>query len=122
MRVPDVRTFLLRIRPVLETRLATSAMAGYSGLLRLNFYQSQLALRFDAGQLVDVGDFRPEHFFDADAYFPDLSFLQLLFGYRSVEEIHQIRPDCFIERDSPEAAVLLRALFPKQRSHIVPVA
>lgn len=120
LRVPDLAAFLMRIRPVLESRLSTSAMAGHSGTLRLNFYQSQLALQFDGGQLVNVAAYRPAHFHDGDAFFPDLSFLQLIFGYRSLEEIGHIRPDCFSERD--EAAVLLAALFPKQPSQVTPVA
>ncbi|UCG22640.1 MAG: GNAT family N-acetyltransferase [Chloroflexota bacterium] len=119
VRVPDLATFLMRIRPALEARLSESAMAGYSGALRLNFYRSQLALTFDGGRLVDVDAYRPAQFFDGDAFFPDLSFLQLLFGYRSLEEIGHIRPDCFPERD--EAAVLLAALFPKQPSQVVHV-
>jgi hypothetical protein len=67
-----------------------------------------------------VAAYRPAHFHDGDAFFPDLSFLQLIFGYRSLEEIGHIRPDCFSERD--EAAVLLAALFPKQPSQVTPVA
>lgn len=121
VRVPDLPAFLRQIRPVLEDRLAQSAMAGHSGILRLNFYENQLTLRFDSGRLVEVGDYRPKHFFDGDAYFPSLSFLQLLFGYRSLEEIGHIRPDCFAERSSPEAAVLLKALFPKQPSQVSPI-
>ena len=119
IRVPDLAAFLMQIRPVLEARLSKSAMAGYSGRLRLNFYRSQLALQFKGGQLVDVSGYQPAHFFDGDAYFPDLSFVQLLFGYRSLEEIGHIRPDCYPERD--EAAVLLVALFPKRPSQVVPV-
>ena len=122
MRVPDLQAFLLKIRPVLEARLARSTMAGHSGTLQLNLYQSQLALHFESGRLVDVGDYQPVHFFDGDAFFPDHTFLHMLFGYRSLDEINHLRPDCFMGRDKHEAAVLLKILFPKQPSQIMPIA
>ncbi len=43
--------------------------------------------------------------------FPDLTFLQLLFGYRSFDELDYAFADCFAE---DEARPLVRALFPKQ--------
>ena len=121
MRVPDLPAFLLNIRPVLEDRLAKSVMAGYSGTLRMNFYQVQRTLRFDSGRLVEIGTYQPAHFFDTDVCFPEQSFLQLLFGYRSLEEIRHIRPDCLIERDAKDAAILLRSLFPTRPSQIFPL-
>lgn len=56
---------------------------------------------------------RPE---DADALFPELTFLQLLFGYRSYEELDAAFADCYAEK--AEAAVLLNALFPKRPSFV----
>ena len=50
------------------------------------------------------------------AAFPDLTFLQLLFGYRSFEELQYAFADC------DEAQALLTALFPKQASGVWPVA
>jgi hypothetical protein len=117
MRVPDLPAFLRHIAPILERRLAESVMAGHSGALRLNFYRSQLALTFDQGKLTDVGPYTPKHFFDCDAFFPDLTFLHLLFGYRTWEEVRHIRADC--HPNNAEAAVLLTILFPKQPSWVL---
>jgi hypothetical protein len=78
-------------------------------------------MRFESGRLTEIGTYQPRYFFDGDAYFPDQSFLQLLFGYRSVDEIRHIRPDCLLERDSHEAGILLNVLFPTRPSTVVPL-
>ncbi|MCA1666535.1 MAG: GNAT family N-acetyltransferase, partial [Thermomicrobia bacterium] len=52
--------------------------------------------------------------------FPDLTFLQLLFGYTSLDDLNQVFPDCMIRTDA--ARVLLDILFQKQGSNIWPVA
>ena len=117
IRVPDLPAFLRHIAPALARRLAASVMAGYSGALKVNFYLAQLKVDFKDGKLVDVGPYTPEHFFDADAFFPDLTFLQLLFGYRTLDEVNYARVDCYA--NNADAAVLLNALFPKQHSWVV---
>jgi hypothetical protein len=55
----------------------------------------------------------------ASAMFPDLTFLQLLFGFRSLEEIQAAFPDCIVR--TSEARTLLTALFPAQLSDVWPV-
>lgn len=117
MRVPDLPAFLRHIAPVLEQRLADSVMAGHSGTLRLNFYHSQLTLVFEQGKLTDIGTYQPKHFEDGDAFFPDLTFLQLLFGYRSLDQLRQAWADCFTNNN--DTAVLLPILFPQHHSHPV---
>ena len=52
----------------------------------------------------------------AMAMFPGLSFLQLLFGFRSLEELEAAFPDCFVR--THEVRALLTALFPKQASDV----
>jgi hypothetical protein len=52
---------------------------------------------------------------EGDAWFPDHSFLQLLFGYRSLGELEHAFPDC-AARD-PATRVLLEGLFPKRPSY-----
>ncbi len=114
LRVADLPAFLRHIAPVLEQRLAGSVMAGHTGTLRLNFYDRQMTLDFAEGNLADVGTFEPEGIADGDALFPDLTFLQLVFGYRSLEELTSARADCYDRK--VEAGVLLDALFPKRHS------
>ncbi len=117
IRVADLPGFLRHITPILLGRLANSVMAGHSGELKLNFYQNQVKLSFENGKLIEIGTYEPEHFEDGDAFFPDSTFLKLLFCYRSMEELSQARADCFARNAG--AAVLLNILFPKQSSNVV---
>ncbi|MEJ2748220.1 MAG: hypothetical protein P8183_09980 [Anaerolineae bacterium] len=117
IRVADWPGFLWHIASVLEKRLADSVMAGHSGTVRLNFYHSQLTLIFVEGKLQEMGTYEPHNTYDADALFPDLTFLQLVFGYRSLDELDHARADCGAE--NVETAVLLNILFPKQHSCVV---
>jgi hypothetical protein len=114
MRVGDLPAFLRHIAPVLERRLRESVMDGHTGTLRLTFYRSQLTLVFDNGKLVDLGSYQPRYIDDADACFPDLTFLHLLFGHRSLADLRYAYPDCRV--DGAEAAVLLPILFPMRHS------
>ncbi len=117
IRVSDLTKWLMHIRSVLSDRLKKSVMAGYDGDLRLNFYQEQLKLSFKDGKIWEINPFEPDHFFDSDAFFPGLTFYQLMFGHRSLAEIKHAHPDCFTEKN--DAAVILPILFPKRSSNII---
>ena len=117
LRVPDVPAFLTRIMPVLEGRMAGSIAHGYSGELSINLYRSGIKLAFENGRLVSIVVERMGN--EVEASLPDLAFLQLLFGYRSLDELHDWYPDCRILTN--DARVLLDVLFPKQSSFIRPL-
>ncbi len=120
VRVPDIPTFLRHVAPALEQRLAGSVMAGHTGTLRINLYRSRFTLVWENGRLVEVGeDYPTKRLDEGDAGFPDLTFLQLLFNYRSVDELKVNFADVFT--DNNEALVLLRALFPKRASRTIPL-
>lgn len=116
IRVPDLPGFLRHIRPVLERRLAASFMAGHSGTLRLNLYRQHFTLTFRQGQLTEIAPFTTKEFNDGDARFPDLTFLQLLFGRRSLADLRHAFPDCYANN---EATILLNILFPQCHSQVV---
>jgi hypothetical protein len=131
-RVPDVAAFLRAVAPALERRLATSACAGHTGVLALGFYRDGVRLVLERGKLASVEPWRPDVRVvglefgrpSADprrpvAMFPDLTFLQLLLGARSLVELEAAFPDCVVRTN--EARALLDALFPKTPSHIWPV-
>jgi predicted acetyltransferase len=119
MRVPDLVAFLRHIAPALERRLAESVMAGHSGKTRLSFYRSQLELVWENGRLTAIAPYQPQNAHDADAFFPDLTFLQLLFGHRNLEELRQNFVDCTVENG--DTAVLLNLLFPRRPSWVIPL-
>ncbi len=125
MRVPDLPGFVRHIAPALERRLAHSPVAGHSGELKVSLYRSGLRLAFEQGAFVAVEPWNPgwrgEPWVEArpeggDAAFPGLTFLQLLFGFRSLDELKYAFPDCWTGGDGPRA--LLEALFPKQASNV----
>ena len=119
IRIPDLKRFLEKIGPVLARRLAQSVMAGYAGNLRLSFYRDGLRLVFENGRMLEVVPYEPSHVEDADAFFPDRSFLQLLLGYRSFDELDYAFADCYAKNE--ETAILLRSLFPRQPTDISPL-
>lgn len=118
MRVPDLPAFLHHIAPVLEQRLAASVAPGHTGDLRLSFYRSGLHLRLEQGRLTDSTPWQPTVDEGGDAAFPDLTFLHLLFGHRSLDELRHAFTDCWTA--SQEVSILLDALFPKQPSFVWP--
>ncbi|HEX7976541.1 MAG TPA: GNAT family N-acetyltransferase [Anaerolineales bacterium] len=121
VRVPDLPAFIQRVAPVLEEHLAASPFAGHSGELYLTFYRSGLRLALEHGRLAQVKAWQPTpQGHSGSAGFPDLTFLQLLFGYHSLAELHQSFADCWYEND--ETYGLLNALFPKQASDVWPIA
>jgi hypothetical protein len=116
VRVPDLPLFLRHITPVLEKRLASSVMAGHSGELRLNLYRQTLRLTWEDGRIQSISPFEAKHVEDGDVLFPDLTFLELLFGYRSFDELYRTWADCYAS--SAEAEVLVNILFPRRPSHV----
>ena len=132
-RVPDLARFLTVVAPVLERRLAASAMAGWSGELRLGFYRDGgVALAFRDGaferarpwrtSLDTIGQEMGRPSQDrgrADALVPGLTFQQLLFGFHTLEELEFAFPDCIVR--TGEARALISTLFPRQPSDVWPV-
>lgn len=116
IRVADLPAFMRRIAPVLEARLAASLLSGYSGEVKIDFYRSGLRLVFAEGKLTEIAQWRaPAYGDDADAGFPPLVFLQLLFCYRSLAELRAFFPDVWANE---RAARLLDVLFPRLPSQV----
>lgn len=121
VRIPDLPGFLELITPVLERRMAESPLAGYSGELKITFYRDGLGLVFEQGRLVKIKKWKPiPQGHSGQAAFPDRTFIQLLLGYRSLDELKYAFADCWTHTD--EATAILNVLFPKQISNVWPVA
>jgi hypothetical protein len=120
LRVPDLRGFLDLIRPVLEKRLAESIAAGHSGEIRISFYRAGLRIILQQGKITAVEPWKPTPREEGDVAFPDLTFLQLVFGYRGFEELEYTFADCWCA--SEDVRALLHVLFPKKFSNVYPIA
>jgi GNAT superfamily N-acetyltransferase len=119
VRVPDVPRFLRHIAPVLERRLLESPLGRYSGELHITLYRGGLRLVFEDGTLKLAESWRsPAYSTSEDAGFPPLVFLQLLFGYRSLDDLRYAYPDVWVK---DEAELVLKTLFPMKPSWAVPL-
>jgi hypothetical protein len=119
LRVPDLPGFMRLIAPALEQRLAASACAAFSGEITLGFYGRGLSLNFESGRLALVAPWQPAPRSEGKAAFPGLTFLQLLFGHRTLDELQYAFPDCTCQDDLKP---VLRCLFPKLPSDVWPVS
>ena len=116
VRVPDLPAFLRCIGPVLEARLADSACAGHTGELKISFYREGIRLVFEHGKLAAAEPWKPVIGGDGGmAAFPNLTFLQLVLGYRTLDELRYAYADCSA---SDDARALLSGLFHKKPSKI----
>ena len=121
VRVPDLPGLLQHIKPVLEQRLAESVAANISRELCISFYRSGLRLVIEHGRLTVIEPWQPGLYpNEGQVAFPHLTFLQLVFGYRSYDELHYAFPDCWCSGE--EVPLLLNTLFPKRASNMYPVA
>ncbi len=116
VRVPDILSFVRHIAPALERRLAESDLAGHTGELKITRYRDAFKMVFEKGKIKAVEPYTPEETFDADVMFPELTFLHVLFGFRTLDELHKVLIDCYAENLS--ARPLLNALFPKKPSDV----
>lgn len=119
LRVPDLPGFLRVIAPALEARLANSIAPGWTGELKLSFFRDGLRLAFTKGKLTASELWAPDQSGES-ACFREGTFLHMLFGLHSMEDLRHLNPDCYACNN--DAKVLLQILFPKQPSSVWAVA
>jgi hypothetical protein len=116
MKMLDPSGFLKCIAPALELRLRDSTLAGYTGSIVFDLYRSQLALRFETGELARVDSLPPEPArTPADTRMTLKQATQLWLGWRGREALEAWYPD-FWSRE--QVRHVLDVLFPKARAHI----
>jgi len=118
LRIVDISGLLLKIKPVLERRIAASAFAGFTADVCLNLYREAFMLRFKEGKLLKVESLGfVDYSNDADGGdigIPADAFVRLVFGYRKLDQMLDAWPDI---RVKPEARYLVDVLFPKMTSY-----
>ena len=121
LRVANIAGFLHTITSVLEQRLAASPMAGYSGEVKITFYRHGVRIVFEKGKLASIEPWVPTPVgHSGDAAFPPHTFLQILFGYRSLDMLKASFVDCWTDRD--EFHTLMDGLFPRLPSDVWPIS
>ncbi len=120
LRVSDLPGFLNHIKPALEKRLAESIAAGHSREIKISFYRDGLRLVIENGRVITIERWRPTPEDGGEVAFPDLTFLQVLFGYRSFNELEYTFADCWC--DSEEVRALINIMFPRKLSDVFPIA
>jgi len=120
LRVPDLPGFLNHIKPALEKRLAESIAVGHSREIKISFYRDGLRLVIEKGRLTAIEAWKPSPEDGGMIAFPALTFLQVLFGYRSYDELRHSFADCWCDGEDLQA--LINILFPKKCSDVFPIA
>jgi predicted acetyltransferase len=119
VRIADVSSFLTKIGPALERRLAASVWRGLSSELTINLFREAFRLRFSAGKLANVDALG---FVDSsmgadggDLCIPPDAFVRLLLGYRALDELFDAWPDIVVK---PAARQLIDLLFPQMNAYL----
>jgi hypothetical protein len=110
VRVPDIVAFLRAVGSVLDARIASSAVEGFSGEVNVDFYTEALRLTFTIGRLTSV-ERAATSMHDSDVSLPRDAFVELVLGNRSPVELERTVADCHINTDLGGA--LVDALFPR---------
>lgn len=116
LRVPHLDTLITKIAPVLEIRLENTAFAGINQEIKISLYKSGITIQIENGKICTVENTIDPDWEKADARFPNLTFLQLLFGHRSCSELKYAYADCAFKKG---ITPLLDCLFPKQSSNLL---
>ena len=116
VRVPDIASFIRKIAPALERRVAGSIHSGYSGSMKIQLHRSGISVEFNDGEVSNVENIPPIRWRDANARFPGLTFLPVLFGMRSVSETILAHTDANVESKADRH--LMETLFPKCSSDL----
>lgn len=120
IRVPDVIRFLSHIAPALERNLQNSVAVGHTGELKLNFYRSGIRILMEQGSIKTIEAWQPTPDDEGSAAFPDHTFLHLVFGNNTMEELRALRADLYANGNANY--VVLNALFPKHPSDVWAIA
>ncbi len=114
IKVLDPAGFLRAIGPALERRLVGSPWEGLTQTITIKLYTQFVALRFEAGRLVEVTN--PPDAKNCELNLPPNAAAMLWLGYRSIEELMGWYPDAGAKDKTAQR--LAGVLFPKKESWV----
>jgi hypothetical protein len=121
IRIPDLVAFMRHVRPALDDRLASSAFANFTGTVEIDLYREGLRIVVDRGRIAAIDPWMapvPEE--DSTTMgCPPLTFVQLLLGYRSIDELTATFPDVWTRADR---RAMVDTMFPKLPSQVLQLA
>ena len=111
IKVPEPASFLRKITPVLERRLASSRYRSFCGVAELNLYRESVSIHFESGKIAGI---TPEETVKGVTGYtkvdiPPNLFVPLVFGQKSFAECAPFYPDLRAEK---RAISLMSVLFP----------
>ena len=112
IRLVALGSFMKKLGPVLEQRLAESMFAGLTEHVVVATYRETVRLVFEEGRLVAVDDPDPQE--KRAAHIPPATLVPLVLGYRSLDELDATHHGFGTPGSS---RTLLRTLFPKMRAY-----
>lgn len=121
VKIPSLKMFLEKITEVLEKRLEKSRYQGLDAIIRINNYKTGIGLIFQNGKLKSITELSMEEIQNSkqpfDLQIPPDIFIQLLMGYRTIDELEAITFDVIC---TSKMKSLLNILFPKVKASLTP--
>lgn len=121
VKIPSVKKYLEHIIPILETRVKQSSYQGLDASIRINNYQAGIEITFKKGKLNDLTELSRRDIqnstYPIDLHIPPNYLIQLLLGYRTLEELEAITFDVICVGKTKH---LLNTLFPKVKASFTP--
>ena len=115
VKIPDLKLYLEKIKPILENRISNSNLQGVTQDLSLSNYRTTFTLSFNNGQISKIKmeeGFPKER--SCDLQIPGSLLFKLFLGDRSFKELKHIMKDAIVKHDSRE---IIDVLFPKENSY-----
>lgn len=112
IKISDIERFLTRIGPVLEKRIRGSALKGFTGTFRLDFFKTKHDLLWERGRLTAIRQVEGRQALSLRIH--KQLFPILCLGHRNWSELACIWPD--VGPNSERSERLVETLFPVTRS------
>ena len=115
VKIPNLKLYLEKIKPILENRIHNSDFQGITQDLKISNYRTTIILSFNKGQISTI---KMEKRYPKETYcdlkLPGSILFKLILGDRSFKEIKHIMKDAKVKYESHE---LVDVLFPKENSY-----